>query len=96
MIILHRRHGVLAGQRGRGEGRPGRRRALSIATLAVLLASTWGMAVGQEDKPADKPEVELKLGEIIERAGPGVVLISVESKTGQKVGIGSGFLVPRA
>src|SRR5262249_17298466 len=59
----------------------------AIATIAGLLIVPGGRGLAQEAKPQGK------LADLIKRAEKSVVLIIVEGERGEKLGMGSGFLI---
>ena len=92
-MSLHRTSGILADRHGWTPGRYQRRVVFALTMLAVLPIAAGGRSLAQEGKAEAPVGARLNLGEIIERAGQGVVLVTVEGKTGEKLGFGSGFVV---
>jgi WD40 repeat protein/S1-C subfamily serine protease len=71
----------------------GLRAVLAIITIAGLLVAPGRRGFAQEGKAEKAQEAKLGLGDLIKQANQGVVLITVENNSGQKIGFGSGFLI---
>jgi S1-C subfamily serine protease len=81
-------HGLRASRR-----RAGLAAVITVATLAGLLMVPGGSGLAQDAKAQGAQEAKLGLGDLINRANQGVVLINIENRSGQKVAFGSGFLI---
>ena len=86
-------HGRPSSRRNQGHAAARARCALAAAVLSFWFASPYHPASAQAVTPPARPDAKLNLGEIIEKAGQGVVLLTVETRGGVKIGFGSGFLI---
>jgi WD40 repeat protein/S1-C subfamily serine protease len=77
----------------RGHRRIGFAIVAAVAAIVGLLIAPASTGLAQDAKVPAGQAPKLDLGDLIKRANQGVVLINIESKSGQKVGFGSGFLI---
>lgn len=82
-------------ERGRMDAFLGLRRWLVVlAVVAAVGPGKASTALAQfPPKPPIRPEAAMGLADLIEKTAQSVVLITVESSRGDKLGIGSGFLI---